>query len=212
MTKLLKKLLIILILFISINLSASNYTYGMKIGGTYSSADVHRSNEGEPEKLIDEDYYWGTFLSFYGYRKFYKMIDLQFEANYNQRGVSYDNQNTTTTYITIPSLELASLLKLNINGFSLYAGVFTSLTALKKREKSSFNFFSPSSSGYFQGGGGIGLDYGYTLGFELKYRKYVVDFRFNQGFDDFIYYENNNLGYSYFDNSQQFVLSLGYEF
>jgi len=194
---------IILILLFSINVFASVFNYGVKIGGTYSNADVYRSIEST-DKFTNNDYYWGTFFSFYGYRNLYKIIDLQFEANYNQRGVKYYDNESNTIYTTIPSLELVSLLKLNIDYFILYTGVFASWSFYDKIESS-----SPNSSPY-TGGGGATLDYGYTLGFEIKYEKYLIDLRYNQGFDDFIDYAGGES--RHYSNSKQFVLSFGYEF
>jgi hypothetical protein len=128
-------------------------------------------------------------------------MELQFEGNYNQRGVVYHDNDTI--YTTIPSLELVSLLKLNISYIILYVGAFSSLTLIDKYTTSS------SSS---TGGGTLTLDYGCTLGLEFKYKKYLIDFRYNQGFDDFIEHENSNAETRYYDNSRQFVLSFGYEF
>jgi hypothetical protein len=203
MNKLTKIILIVLILLISNTIFSSDFTYGVKIGGTYSNADVYRSIEST-DKFTNNYYYWGTFFSFYGNKNFYKIMDLQLEANYNQRGVKYHDNENNTTYTTIPSLELVSLLKLNMDYFILYIGVFGSWSFYDKIESS-----SPDSSPY-TGGGGITLDYGYTLGGELKYKKYLIDFRYNQGFDNFIDYAGGES--RHYSNSKQFVLSLGYEF
>jgi hypothetical protein len=64
MEKRMHKFLIILILLLSINIPASDYNLGIKIGGTYSNADEHDSSK--IGKINDNgDYYWGTFFSFY---------------------------------------------------------------------------------------------------------------------------------------------------
>jgi hypothetical protein len=194
-------ILIILILFLSNTSFASDFTYGVKIGVTYSTADVYISLEGT-DKFTNNDYYWGTFFSFYGNKNIYKKMELQFEGNYNQRGVVYHDNDTI--YTTIPSLELVSLLKLNMDYLALYIGGFSSWSMYAKIDST-----SPDSSSYSEVGGPT-LDYGFILGFELKYKKYLIDFRYNQGFDNFIDYAG---GVSkHYDNSRQFVLSLGYEF
>jgi hypothetical protein len=180
-----KATLITLILLFSINVFSSDFTYGVKIGGTYSTADSRGEAEGIPSSSDNNDYYWGTFFSFYGYTNINKTIDLQFEGNINQRGLLTQGN----TGVTLQTFELVSLLKFNINILSLYVGGFSSITASE---------VSP-------------LNFGYILGIEIRYKKFLIDFRYNQGFNNFAGIVGGGSS-TYYDNSRQFVLSLGYEF
>jgi hypothetical protein len=196
MNKLLKVILIVLILLFSINVFSSDFTYGVKIGGTYSNADSRYETEGIISSHYDNnDYYWGTFFSFYGYTNINKIIDLQFEGNINQRGFLTQSD----TGVTIQALELVSLLKLNLNKNIIpYLGGVASLS-----------IYTGESRKY--GATDFNIDFGFTLGVEFKFDKYLIDLRFNKGFGNFFESVRSN-STSWFDNSRQFILSLGYEF
>jgi hypothetical protein len=188
MSKLTKMILIILILFLSNTSFASDFTYGLKIGGTYSNADIKYNLEGS-EYRFNDNYSFGTFFSFYGYTEIHSFLNLQLELIVNQKGFTYENDEIGLQNDKLFSLDFATLLKFNIKIASLYIGGFSSITASED---------SP-------------LNLGYILGLESKYKKILIDFRYNQGFNNFAGTVRSSIS-TYYDNSRQFVLSLGYEF
>jgi hypothetical protein len=186
---------------------AKNYNVGLKIGGTYSTSDVHFYNgvTGDDQTSNDNDYYWGTFFSAYGNININKLFFIQLEANFNQKGLKYEKDDDKDTNITLQLFEIVSILKLDLEYVRPYLGAFYSSTLYRKFIDSKGN--SDISTGNSE----ENSDVGYILGFEIYHKNYLIDFRYSQGFNN-IWGVLDTEYWSYYDNAKQFVLSFGYEF
>ncbi len=210
MTDFKRSILIFIILFLSNTVIASDIKWGVKAGITYSNLDTSYTQKSyKAYKIEAGDYYWGTFFSFYGNRNIYNFIDLQLEANYNQKGMQKNSKDVNiNTKMTFGVMEVVTLLKFDFKKIKPYMGFFYGIILNKKyisEEKG-------KSDKITTGNGDFNREPGIIFGFELNYKSYLIDFRFNKGVG--IFYDRTDYGDGdyYYNHSRQFIVSLGYEF
>jgi hypothetical protein len=198
------KRIILLFLLISINTYSQDSFFSVKGGMNYSKADDYSS-----DYETETSYKFGGVLYLSWEKNIYKGLYFNIDFGVNEKGTTtqahnyiggeytlYDAQN-----ISFWSWELPVILGYKLfNQFKLYIGVYHSLVFSNRVDGKSFN---PSRS--------FAAEYGFLLGLEYSYDKFLFNFRYERAYNGCLYDTSEDSG-SIYDNSRQFIFMVGYSF
>jgi hypothetical protein len=197
--------------------SFDNHHLGVKLGGTYSKLDVHDYYDEQLGVNPETSFYWGTYFGVYDQINLMENISLLFELTYNQKGVKiFDNKDLyrSPSYKrkTLAGVEFVMALNLNFKNVYLNLGVFYDVNLYFKTLFDDGHTSDIDNSDF--GGDLLYNDKGILLGLGYVYDNFLFELRFSKGFNTVVdfRYDSEPETSDYYDNSIQYLFSVGYQF